>query len=61
MRKSSHQQWDPSVQITGVDIPFFDLVLLLVKFALAAIPATIVLTGIVMLIAALVFNAVPAR
>lgn len=32
-----------SVIVTGVDIPFWDLVKLQVKFAIAAIPAMIIL------------------
>lgn len=31
------------VEIVGVDIPFYDLIMLIVKFALAAIPAGIIL------------------
>ncbi len=31
------------VKITGVDIPFFDLVILIVKIALASIPALFII------------------
>ena len=31
-------------KVTGIDIPFWDLVRLMIKLALAAIPATLILT-----------------
>ena len=37
---------EKSIIIKGIDIPFMDLVVLLVKLALAAIPAMIVLFGV---------------
>jgi hypothetical protein len=40
------------IVITDIDIPFWRLVVILVKWALAAIPATIVVMLIVMLVAA---------
>ena len=39
--------------ITDIDIPFWRLVVILVKWALAAIPATIIVMVIIMLVAAL--------
>jgi hypothetical protein len=38
---------EQGVRITGISIPMWDLVLLLVKVAIAAIPAAVVLTVIV--------------
>lgn len=38
-----------SVTVTGVDIPFWDLVKLQVKFAVAAIPAALILIALVVL------------
>lgn len=46
-------------RITGVDIPFTDLVALLVKLAIAAIPATIILAALGALIAFSIMAAVP--
>jgi hypothetical protein len=39
-----------SVTITDIDIPFWRLVVIFIKWALAAIPATIVVTLILMVI-----------
>ena len=41
-----------SVVVTDIDIPFWRLVFIFVKWALAAIPATIVLVVIWMIVAA---------
>ena len=42
-----------NVVISGIDIPFFDMVILLVQIAIAAIPAAIFLTIIGFIIAEL--------
>jgi hypothetical protein len=50
---------EKSIIIRGIDIPFMDLVVLLVKLALAAIPAMIILFGVFTLLSTLfggVFN-----
>jgi hypothetical protein len=39
-------QNDNGVRITGIDIPFNDLIIFLVKLALAAIPAMLLLLGV---------------
>ena len=39
-----------SVTITDIDIPFWRLVVIFIKWALAAIPATIVITLVLMII-----------
>lgn len=44
------------VRIVGVDIPFIDLVVLLVKFAIAAIPAAIIVGVVWMVIGGFVFG-----
>ena len=47
------------VVITGIDIPVTDLMVLLVKIAVAAIPATIIVTaigGIIFAILAMMFR-----
>jgi hypothetical protein len=42
---------DPQeVKITGVSIPFMDLVVLLVRIGVAAIPAAMLVTGVVFLL-----------
>ena len=38
------------VVITGLDIPFWDLVIFLIKLSFASIPAIFVVTGVFMLI-----------
>lgn len=44
------------VRITGISIPFLDMVLLLVEIALAAIPAALVLCGIGYMVVAILGN-----
>ena len=44
------------VRITGISIPFLDMVLLLVEIALAAIPAALVLAGICYMVVAILGN-----
>ena len=43
MNNSKGEMVMDEVRIVGVDIPFIDLVLLLVKLAIAAIPAAIII------------------
>lgn len=53
---------DPGTRVTGVDIPFTDLVGLLIKLALASIPAMIIVTIIMIGFSALIglfFGALP--
>ena len=45
------------VKITGISIPFFDLVWLMVKLAFAAIPAGIIIAGIWYILASALFQA----
>ena len=50
---------EKKIIISGIDIPFMDLVVLLIKLALASIPAMIVIFGFVMLMSSLfgsIFN-----
>ena len=58
-KKNDHECCD-GVVLAGIDIPFTDLVVLLVKMALAAIPAFITLwligAGLFWLFATLVMN-----
>ena len=44
------------IRIVGIDIPFIDLVLLLVKLAIAAIPAVIIIGVIWTVIGGFVFG-----
>jgi hypothetical protein len=44
---------DNRVVVTGVDIPFGDLVVLIIKFVLASIPAYIILFIFLMIISAI--------
>ncbi|BAF71988.1 hypothetical protein [Sulfurovum sp. NBC37-1] len=41
---------EKKVVISGIDIPFMDLVVLLIKLALASIPAMIVIFGFLTLV-----------
>jgi hypothetical protein len=50
---------EKKIIISGIDIPFMDLVVLLIKLALASIPAMIVIFGFISLMSAIfggVFN-----
>jgi len=50
---------EKKVIISGIDIPFMDLVVLLIKLALASIPAMIVIFGFVSLMSTIfggIFN-----
>ncbi len=38
------------VVITGIDVPFFDWVVLLIKLAIASIPATLILTAVFLVV-----------
>jgi len=44
---------EKSVIISGIDIPFMDLVVLLIKLALASIPAIVVITVVMSLVSTL--------
>lgn len=50
-----------SVVITGIDIPFWDLVKLQVKFAVAALPAALVLVAVLVFFAGLMNSLVGKR
>ena len=52
--KDVHKDRNSGVVITGVDIPFGDLVRLYVKMALAAIPALLILALLAFVLVALV-------
>ena len=50
---------EKKVIISGIDIPFMDLVVLLIKLALASIPAVIVIFGFISLMSTIfggIFN-----
>jgi len=50
---------EKKIIISGIDIPFMDLVVLLIKLALASIPAMIVIFGFISVMSAIfggVFN-----
>jgi hypothetical protein len=46
----------PGVQITGISIPFWDLVVILTKVTFAALPAAVIAAVIVALAGALVYS-----
>ncbi|RRS31772.1 MAG: hypothetical protein P794_03180 [Epsilonproteobacteria bacterium (ex Lamellibrachia satsuma)] len=47
------EEKNKKIIISGIDIPFMDLVILLIKLALAAIPAMIVIFGLFALLSTL--------
>ena len=48
MNSQPGDEYTTPVKITGIEMPFWDLVVLLVKLSLAAIPAGILLTAVVL-------------
>lgn len=50
-------RWDQGVRITSIDIPFLELVGLLVQLAIAAIPAAIIIAVIYALVFGVIIGA----